>query len=387
MAANLSMSDVQSSLRVLYDDSTADQTLKIHKLLAWMDRDEDFNEYNFRLPVKVANPTGTATSYTTAAANATAAVPYAFNLVKTELHNYPQINNELIEGAKRSPDKFFKSITNIIDGAKEDVLSHMGRGVYRATAGVFSQVRSATSSPITVTYPQDLYSIEAGMIITASQNADMSSPRSGTGVVTYVDRDAGTLTYTGTITSLAVGDYLAVSGITATASGLLGWSPTSAPGSTAFFGLDRTASSYLAGRRVDCSLMGPEEVWTRVNAEMLGMSEKPVAFFCNPQDAASFEVGMAGQKQVTGRKYEFGFDALSVYGNDLISDPDCPRGYAFGVPETWKIYSLGPAPKTLDTDGNVLRVGAGDFCQARIISRWQCGTTTPNAIMTITLPV
>jgi len=391
MAATLAFSDVQAALRIMYDDSDVDQTLKTHPLLAMMDREEDFHDQTYRLPVKTGNPQGVATTLSAAQTNASATAPTAFDLTKVSLYHCPKIAGELVEAAQSGgAEKFLRDTANIIDAAKAEVMNAMGRNVYRASAGVFSQVSSGTSSPITVDYPQDLYEIEVGMIIAASANADMSSPRSGTGTITAVDKDAGTITYSGTITSLAVDDYLAVSGQTAVASGLLGWAPSSAPASTTFFGVNRTTSPYLAGRRINATAMAPEEVWAKVHAEMLGMAERPDVFFCNPVDLANFEVGISQQKQIiNSRKYDFGFEALKVYGTDLVPDPDCPRGYAFGVAlDTWKCYSLGAAPKVLDADGNVLlRISNADDYEARIGARFQFGTKAPYALMNIQLPV
>lgn len=389
MAATLAFSDVQAALRVMYDDSDVDQTLKTHPLLAMIDRVEDFHDQTYRLPVKVGNPQGVATTLSAAQSNASATTPKAFDLTKVNLYHTPKIAGELVEAAASGgAERFLKDTANIIDAAKAEVMNAMGRNVYRASAGVFSQVSSGTSSPITVDYPQDLYEIEVGMIIAASPNADMSSARSGTGTVTAVDKDAGTITYSGTITSLAVDDYLAVSGQTAVASGLLGWSPSSAPASTSFFGVDRTTSPYLAGRRINASQMAPEEVWAKINAEIIGMAERPDVFFINPTDLANFETGISGQRQITGRKYDFGFDALTMYGRDIVPDPDCPRGYAFGVAlDTFKCYSLGAAPKVLDSDGNVLlRISNADDYEARVGARFNFGTKAPYALMTCTLP-
>lgn len=389
MAATLAFSDVQAALRIMYDDSDVDQTLKIHPLLAMLDREENFHDQYCRLPVKLGNPQGVGTTLTLAQANATASVPTAFNLTKVNLYHTPKIAGELVEAAQSGgAERFLKDTANIIDAAKAEVMNAMGRNVYRAAAGVFSLVASGTSSPITVTYPQDLYEIEVGMIIEASANADMSSPHTDQGVVTAVDKDAGTITYTGTITSLAVGDYLAVYGQTAVASGLLGWSPTSAPASTAFFGVNRTTSPYLAGRRINASQMAPEEVWAKVNAEITGMAERPDIFVINPTDFANFEVGVTSQREFKGRKYDFGIDGFSAYGRDIIPDPDCPRGYAFGVAlDSFKLYSLGSAPKVLDADGNVLmRISNADDYEARIGARFNFGTKAPYALMTVTLP-
>jgi hypothetical protein len=389
MAATLAFSDVQAALRIMYDDSDVDQTLKTHPLLAMLDREENFHDQTCRLPVKLGNPQGVATTLAVAQSQALATAPTAFDLTKVNLYHTPKIAGELVEAAASGgAERFLKDTANIIDAAKAEVMNAMGRNAYRALAGVFSQVSAGTSSPVTVTYPQDLYEIEVNQTIVFSPNADMSSPRSTVAVVTAVDKDAGTITYSGTVTALAVGDYIAVSGQTAVASGLLGWSPTSAPASTSFFGVNRTTSPYLAGRRINASQMAPEEVWAKVNAEIIGMAERPDCFFINPTDLANFEVGISGQRQIQSRKYDFGFDALTMYGRDIIPDPDCPRGYAFGVPlDTFKLYSLGAAPKVLDSDGNVLlRISNADDYEARVGARFQFGTKAPYALMTITLP-
>ena len=77
MAAPLAFSDVQAALRIMYDDSDVDQTLKTHPLLALLDREENFHDQYCRLPVKVGNPQGVATSLSAAQSNASATAPKA----------------------------------------------------------------------------------------------------------------------------------------------------------------------------------------------------------------------------------------------------------------------------------------------------------------------
>lgn len=390
MAATLAYTDVDDALRVMYADNDIDQALRAHPHLAMVARDETFADPTLRIPVKVVNPLGVATTLSVAQTNAAAGIPYAFNLTRVSLFAAPKIAGELVEAAKvGGAEKFLRQAANIIDGAKDSVTQAMGASGYRSSGGALARNSSGTSSPITLTYPEDTFPLEVGMVIAASANADMSSARSGTGTITAINRDTGAVTFSGTITDLAATDYIAVSGQTAVASGLGAWAPASAPASTAFFGVDRTVNDRLAGRRVDCSTCAVEETFARVNAVVTTLPIQPDVFFINPQDLANFETALSSQRSiVNSRKYDMGFEALTAYGVKIISDGDCPRGTAFGVPlDHWKLYSLDAAPKVLNADGNMmLRISNADDYEARVGARYNFGSDAPNAIINVTLP-
>lgn len=389
MAATLAMSDINTSLRILYEDNSDDPQLRIHKLFAWMDSEEDFWAYKKTLPVKTANPRGVATTLATAQSNTVAATSAEFQLTKVELFATPKVEMALIEGAMSSKaDEFFKKITNIVDGSKETMLDVLGRGAYRSQYGVFSRVLTGTASPIGVTNGIDLYGIEIGDIITASPNSDMTSPRSGTGTVSGIDLVAGTITYTGTITSLAVTDYLAISGVVATAAGHLTWAPTTNAPTDTLFGAARTGKGrYLSGRYLDLSNESAEGVWSRIHATMATMAEKPDAFFINPEDMGNMHIAASEKKSISSNRYNFGWDGITVYGLPVLEDPDCPRGYIAGVPKSFKIHSLGATPKVVDADGNtLLRISNADACEARIVSRYQQANDKPYAALTALIP-
>lgn len=391
MAATLAFSDVASALAIMYEDNDFDQTLRAHPLLGMVERDEDFHDNYCRIPVKVVNPLGVATTLATAQSNRAAAVPYAFDLTRVNLYVAPKIGGELVEAAKSGgAERFLRQAANIIDGAKDSLTQAVGMSQYRDSAGTISTVSSGTSSPITLAYPEDTFPLEVGMVIAASPNSDMSSARSGTGTITAIDRDLGTVTYSGTITSLAVGDYIAVSGQTAISSGLGAWAPSAAPSSTTFFGVNRTLNDRLSGRRVNCSTCAAEETFARVNAVAVTLPIQPDVFMMNPQDLANFETAMSAQKVImNSRKYDMGFEAITAYGVKIVADGDCPRGVCFGVPlDHWKMYSLGPVPKVLNADGQIMiRISDEDNYEARIGARYNWGCSAPNAIIRVTLPV
>lgn len=382
------MTDVNSSLRVIYEDNTNDSIAKVHKLYQWMDEETDFAEYNKRIPIQTANPRGTANTLTGAQANTVAATTASFLLTKVELFDTPKVSMEMIEGAAISPDKFFKKITDIINGSKKTQMDVIGRGGYRSAYGVFARLTAGTASPVTVDYPQNLFSLEIGDIVTASPNSDMTSPRTGTGTVTGVDKIAGTFTFSGTITALAATDYIAISGVTSAATGLLTWSPATTAPTDTVFGQARTGIPYVSGRYLNLTLESADGVWSRINALMETMPDKPTVFFANPEDIANFEISSSGKRQITGNRYDFGFESLTAYGMDIVSDGDCPRGYVFGVHPSYKRHSLGAVPKICDADGNtLLRLATADACEARIISRYQQAPEMPYALITAAIPV
>lgn len=394
MASTLANSDLNTALRVLYEDNSTDPTMKVHKLFAWMDQETDWVDNEKRLPVKTGNHRGTRTTYALAAAATVAATAGGFTLTKVELFDTPKVAMALVEGAMSSQaDRFFKMITDVIDQAKNSQMDVLGRNVYRSQYGVFSRVTSGTSTPITVgdgtgvVYAQDIYSVEVGDVFTASPNADMSSPRSGVGTITAVDKVGGTITYTGTITSLAVGDYLAIDGAVAVAAGLLTWSPNTNSVSDTLFGLVRTGKTYTHGRYLNLINESADGVFERVASQMQFMATKPSIFAANPEDMANFKIASASKRTITGNKYDFGMEVTEVCGLSVLEDPDCPRGYMFGVPKGYKIHSLGAVPKVVDADGLTLLRIAADSCEARIVSRFQCAPDDPSSILTVAVPV
>ena len=120
-----------------------------------------------------------------------------------------------------------------------NISASLAQSLYGDGTGAKGQSAS-NSSPITLVNINDITNFEVGMVIVAASSAT-GSIRSGSGAITAVDRDAGTITYTGTITSLTANDYLFTQGdapnggANVKVSGLPPDS-SSAPAPTAFFG-------------------------------------------------------------------------------------------------------------------------------------------------------
>src|SRR5690606_37988352 len=113
-----------------------------------------------------------------------------------------------------------------------------------------------STNTITLTEADDVRNFKIGMTLIASANADGSTPRTGSAVVTAVDEDTGTVTVDSAagITSFANSDYLFRKGDPGTCvDGLEVMFPLTAPTTgDSFRGVDRSVDvRRLAGCRVN----------------------------------------------------------------------------------------------------------------------------------------
>lgn len=378
----------------LYPDGIDEDLLyKNHPLLGMMQRRRDFFGRYLHIPIRYGKPQGVSSTAATAYTNEYASKYDAFQVTRVNDYGYFKLAGEVVDAAKAGNDQVFvDSVKAEIDGALSSLGDKLGLGVYRSTSGSRARVGSGTSSPITLSNIEDIYFFEVGQVITANDSDDTTSARSGSGTITAIDEDAGTITYTGTITSLAVNDYLFISGDEGLCgAGLSSWCPASAPSATSFFGVDRSVqTTRLGGVRFDASSLAMEEVPIRAMARARRSSIKVDYAFINPTDLADFEVAKEGAKFVTSSKeYSFGIEGISAYGIKFIPDPNCQVGTmwmlemgAFG----WA--TMGDAPRVFDGDGlEIIRSGSGtDFYEGQLVARHNWWSDAPGKIMRVTLP-
>lgn len=388
MADTLAYSDITTALRETYQGGSTDDLLaKKHPLTGLIKRERDFADSKMRVPVVYAGYSGVATNMADAITNASSAKTTAFEVTLAEVFQVANVEGRLIEqAALGNGAKFLKQIVKGIDGSMATVGNTIAKRNYRNTGGSIGTVGSGTASPITMAYPEQADCLEVGMTLLFNDGENATTPRSTTVVITDIDHNTGVITFSGTATALAVGDFVFIDSFEGAASaGLEGWCPASAPSATTYFGVDRTSNSMLGGTRIDCSTFGSEEVFATVRARASFLPVQPDAWFINPYDLASLEVSVASAKTVRmeSESYNFGYDALSVYGDKLIPDPDCQRGVLWGVPfEHFVMFSVGDAPKLLNADGNdILRSATADSYQCRVGARYNTYCDAPGLIV------
>jgi hypothetical protein len=394
MANTLTFTDIQDALREAYQGGSTDDLLaRDHPLLGMIKRDRKFSERLKRIPIKYGKPQGASPVFATAQANAYAAVAEAFEVPTVDIYQVCNIQGRLIEQAAiANGDRFLQEIVDMVDDSMEEVTNRMAWQAFRSSGGAVGRVGSGVASPITMANPEDVDGLELGMVITANDTNDATTPRAGSGVITGIDYNTGEVTYTGTITALAVNDYIFIQGFAAAAaSGLEDWCPELPPGATPFFGVVRNVNSRLGGTRLDLSTATPEEVFSRANARAGRLPSKPDAWFMHPTDVANMEISLSTAKMVPieSRTYKFGYEAFSAYGAKIIPDNNVPRGVMWGVPfDHVELMSIGDAPKPLNSDGNeILRAATADTYEGRVGARWQINTDAPLLLVRVKIPV
>lgn len=331
--------------------------------------------------------------FATAQANKTSSQLKDFVLTRKSFYSLASISNEVLEASKGNSNAFMEAATTEIDGAIQSATRQLAVSLYGTGSGTIGQVANSSfaTTTLTLTEPSDVTNFEVGMKLQVSATNGGGSVRSGTLTVVGVDRDAGTLTtsvnLSSGISAIAQNDYIVVEGnYDAMLSGLRAWVPDSAPGATPFFGVDRTADvTRLGGIRFDASAMPIEEGLIAAASRVAREGGKPTHCFINYAEYADLEKALGSKVQYVDLKVsaDIGFRGIVINGPrgpiKVIADQNCPAGRAFMLQlDTWKLYSLGKAPKILDADGmKMLRESSADAVEVRIGYYAQAGCRAP----------
>jgi hypothetical protein len=274
----------------------------------------------------------------------------------------------------------------------------MGWAIYGDGSGAIGSIAAepaeAASTVVTFNNVEDIVKIEVGQTIQFRSGATVRS-FDGTitsGLVSAVNRDTGAFTvavaYTasGTIaandTCNVVGDY------NQKLSGLAAWIPSSAPGSTPFFGVDRSIdTTRLGGVRITSSGKPIEEALVdgarRIGREGLG---NPNYVFSGFSRYAALDKSLGSKVrykdvEVAGISFR-GIEVSGPQGTmTVIPDRDCPENRMYMIDmSTFGYYSLKEPVMLLNQDGNkMLREASADALECRVGGYGQLGCTSPGS--------
>lgn len=339
---------------------------------------EEFGGKNLPIPIKYGIPQGRSATFSTAQANKVASKYKDY--VLTRVHDYAlaSIDNETLEASKGNANAFIEAATSEIDGAIQSATRSLAVSLYRKKSGSIGQVASFTTTTVTLSDPEAVTNFEVSMTLVVSATDGGGTVRTGTMVPTGVDRDSGILTVDTTgIAALANNDFIFVQGdYDAKVSGLLSWLPSTAPTSgDNFFTVDRSADvTRLAGIRFDASALPIEEGLISAAARAAREGGKPDYCFMSYSNWSNLEKALGSKVQYIDMKVnpEIGFRGIIINGPrgpiKVVADQNCPSDRCFMLQlDTWKLYSLGKAPKILDSDGNkMLRESSADAVEVRV---------------------
>ena len=390
----LNMTTFAAALKQHYTNERIENMVyKDNPFLAMVSKYEQFGGENLKLPIKYGIPQGRSATFSDAQANKTNSQLKAFLLTRVADYSLASISNETIEASKGNANAFMEAATFEIDGAIESATRSLAIGLFGDGGGSIGQIDTTVAgTTLTLNTAQDITNFEVGMQIDFYTASTGGSIRAG-GPLTIdsVNRDAGSMvlatSMTG-ITSITALDFIVPEGdYDLKVSGLKAWIPSTAPTSgDSFFGVDRSAdSTRLAGIRFDASSLPLEEGLIGAAARVAREGGKPDTCFVNYSNFADLEKALGSKVSYVDVKInpEIGFRGILIHGPrgpiKVIPDQNCPNNVAYMVQmDVWKLYSLGKAPKILDSDGlKFLRESTADAVEARIGYYAQLGCRAP----------
>lgn len=399
--ASLNSAAAAAALKVLYSGQKLNKlTYKDRPWLAMIPKMEKFGGKNFPLPIQWENPQGRSATFATAKTNKVGSKFTDFTLTRAKDYSLASIDNEMIDASKGDNEAFISLLENEIDSAFDVLSDTLSLDLFGAGSGKRGQVSSAQNvalSTVTLSDPEDIVNIAVGQALKLSTANGGGSVKAGVAYVISVDRDAGTFVVSDTqggtaaalsacVATAAASDFLFVEGdYDAKIKGLDAWIPSSAPSSTAFFGVDRTVdTTRLAGVRLDISSYTIEEGVQKLLSRMGREGAAPDIMLMNHAKYQDLILALGSKVQyVDSEVANVGFRGIRVHGPKsmvtVYADKSCPfnRTYAL-TKDTWMLASLGRAPRLLDQDGNkLLRESDADASEIRVGYYGQVGCKAP----------
>jgi len=391
MASPLDVGTVTEALKEHYKPlRVQNMVYKDNPLLAMMPKYTKFGGENMPIPLLYSNPQRRSATFATGQANTSTSALKQFVLTRAKDYSFASITGESIKATERDSDAFLRYATMEIDGALNSLTRSLAIAMYRDGNGARGQVSAepsvASAMVVTLKNAEDITNFEVGMVLNIWDALTSGTQRTRDGsngdfTVDAIDRDAGTLTFTGeaydSSGTIAADEYIFVKGDRgAMISGLEGWCPTAAPGATSFFGVDRTADvTRLGGNRFDGSALPVEEALIGGAARVAREGGSPdvcmvdFATFSNLEKALGSKVVYDEAK---ARDVDIGFAAISLRGPrgtiKIVPDQNCQPNVAWMLQmDTWSLNTLGEAPMFLDLDNNrMLRESAADAYEVRL---------------------
>tara|TARA_R110000824_G_scaffold171502_3_gene349149 strand:+ start:3058 stop:4272 length:1215 start_codon:yes stop_codon:yes gene_type:complete len=403
MAAT-NMTTFDDALKQYYTSEKVENlTYPDHPLLAMVGKNEKFKGKNMPIPLIYGNPQGRSSTFATAQTNATASKVVEFLLTRKKDYGVVTIGGEVLEASQGNEYAFLSAATTEINGILKSLGDSLSKSLYGDGGGALGRVHASgvAGENATLATNSDIVNFEVGMRIKAATTTGLSgSVRAGSGVgyaeITAINRKTAVLTFGDlSIAAIANDDYLFVEGDFGNKlTGLAGWVPSTDPLAAAFFGLDRTAdTNRLGGVRYDGSSQPIDEAIIDASVTVGREGGKPDVCFISYTDFGKLVKTLGAQVQrdvaQTGRWAFAGVEMYAPSGTiKVIPDKDCPVGRAFLLQmDTWKLYSIGGAPRILKHDGmEMLRQASADGVELRAGYYAQLGCHAPGWNCNVTLP-
>ena len=392
--ASADMTSWDNALKQYYRDKPViDTVYKNHPWLTLVPKNPRFKGKNLPIPVIYGRPQGVSSTFSTAQSNATASQIAEFLITRKKHYGVATVDGETLLASQGNEYAFLDAAVTEIDQVAKSVGDALSRQLFRTSDASIGRVNNSSFGVTTLDLvtDTDALNFEVNQKIVTSATLSGGSVRSGSLTVSAVDRDATSNQVTTSanlsagISAIAQNDYIYIEGnYDAGVSGLADWIPSSAPGSSAFFGQDRSVDpTRLGGQRVSYSSTREETIINGLG-RCAREGGQPDHIFVSFTDFIALEKELEStvQREVdpnTGA----GFRSMEMYAPygvaKIIPDKDCPVGVAYALQmDTWSLCTIGETVGIIDADGNrILRQSSADGVEVRVGFYGQLACSAP----------
>jgi hypothetical protein len=362
--------------------------------LALISKKEEFGGEKFIVPVVSGNNQSIGASFAQAQALAgtTSAITKKFEVARAKYYGVAVVDGETLQATKGNTNAFTEALELQIDTTIDAMADSMWTHMFGTGYGVMGEIAASGVSSATVTLATltdaDNFNVGDEIVFADSISGDALRDSGDYLTVQSVDRVGGTVTFTTNVSNVSgatSGDFMfrrsdrqdSATPSRLVITGFEGWIPTSAPSSTAFFGLDRTSDPVrLAGVRYDASGKPIDEALIDGLTKAFQLNARPTHVFINPTKFGDL-VKVLGAKAVYDPikvNQQIGFDSLKLHVGhgvvNVVPDPRCPLNRAYGLrKDDWCLKSLGELIHTIEDDGKRLqRQASADGVEVRFRS-------------------
>ena len=372
-------------------------------LLGMLPKFTDFGGDQKNFVPRYGRPQGGSANFNVAQSNKTGSKYAKFAVTRVEDLYTASVKGQTVKATRGDANALVEAISSEMDGAIEGCAESAAVSLWRNGGGARGKIASGQgTTTVTLTQAADVAQFEINMWVqTSATDGTSGSVRTGHTQITGIDRDAGTLTTSANwnvnIPGTNAADFIFRDGdFGSMMSGLDAWIPSSAPGATAYFGVDRTADvTRLGGIRFSGSGGPIDEVLIDAAERARREHGKPDVVYMNNLDYGPFLKLLGTKREYTsadatggvGVSYRAVELETSAGPLQVIPAPFCQKGTAWMLQkDTWELASIGDVPQILDLDGSkFLRESGADAYEIRVGYYANLGSYAPGWNVRITL--
>ena len=341
---------------------------------------ENFGGANFVEPVVYADTTGGSHTFADALANKAASAGVAFTVTRVKDYSLASIDSETILASKGNERALLEAVKRETDSAINVCARNVAKGCYGNQKSTLGTVGSISSDTITLSDTSQISNFEVGMVLEAMSAADDALRTPDTGIISAIDRDAGTLVCAGAgAASVIATDTLHRDGDRVAAGDSIGIAglgiqvPSGSP--AALYGVTRTTDrTRLAGSATDATGLRIDEAIFKNAVRVAREGGRPNCVFLSFTKYEELINTLGSKLEYTSTESSagVGFEGVKIHGPagvlKVYPDLNCPSTVAYVLQlDTWTLRSLGSAPQILDLDGaKMLREGSADAYELRV---------------------